>query len=119
MSGTVVVTAPRFNAMSGLGSGVGSDLLWDSPIINFSGINAQIGTTLAAATASLSSLNYASLASLLASRATSLQHTPPPGYHFGAMDPMGSHYMIKDGDAKNSLLATPWYAAQVKQVPMI
>ena len=84
-----------------------------TPIVNYAGIYASIMSVQSSLQAYLSSLDLAA-ASAFASTIKPPKHVPPAGYHFGAMDPSGEHYMIKDGDAKNTPVITPWYSAQIQ-----
>jgi hypothetical protein len=41
----------------------------------------------------------------------------PNGYHESPLDPGHGHYMVRDGDASNSLVTTPAYQAQIDRGP--
>ena len=84
-----------------------------TPIVNYAGIFAEISAVQSVLQAYLSSLDLTAAAAFGATLKTP-EHAPPAGYHFGAMDPSGEHYMIKDGDAKNAPVITPWYSAQIQ-----
>ena len=109
MAGDIVVSAPAYNSLMASAYGMGSDFPWDTPIINYAGINAKIAEVKAGLATYL-----ASLSTLLMSQTAVPLHMPPPGYHFGSMDPMGNHYMVKDGDNKNTPVVPPWYSMQIQ-----
>ncbi len=84
-----------------------------TPAFNHAGISAQVTGSYTETQAFLTLLTFAADASFGAV-IQPLEHKPPAGYHFGAMDPSGEHYMIKDGDSKNTPVITPWYSAQIQ-----